>query len=113
MRDATTGVTSDVIKRVYEHKYADVEGFTKKYACKYLVYDELTEKMLSAIAREKQLKSGSRKRSLDCFVATLLATTASKIVPYRGKFRRLCAPGQKELLPPNIGGKSSNVSSNL
>lgn len=59
-----TGVTSDLIKRVYEHKYADVPGFTQKYACKNLVYYELIEDMTSAIAREKQLKAGSRKKKL-------------------------------------------------
>ena len=58
------GVTSDLIKRVYEHKYADVPGFTKKYGCKYLVYYELIEDMTNAIAREKQLKGGSRKQKL-------------------------------------------------
>ena len=58
------GVTSDLIKRVYEHKYADVPGFTKKYGCKYLVYYELIEDMTNAIAREKQLKGGSRKKKL-------------------------------------------------
>lgn len=59
-----TGVTSDLIKRVYEHKYAQIDGFTKKYACKNLVYYELAEDMISAISREKQLKGGSRKRKL-------------------------------------------------
>jgi putative endonuclease len=59
-----TGVTSDLIKRVYEHKYANVPGFTKKYDFKYLVYYELIENMLSAISREKQLKGGSRKKKL-------------------------------------------------
>jgi len=59
-----TGVTSDLIKRVYQHKYADIHGFAQKYGCKYLVYYEITEDMLSAIAREKQLKSGSRKNKL-------------------------------------------------
>ncbi len=59
-----TGVTSDLIKRVYEHKYADVDGFTQKYACKNLVYYELVDDMISAIAREKQLKGGSRKNKL-------------------------------------------------
>lgn len=59
-----TGVTSDLIKRVYEHKYADVDGFTQKHGCKYLVYYELIEDMKSAIAREKQLKGGSRKNKL-------------------------------------------------
>ncbi|AHE66817.1 GIY-YIG nuclease family protein [Legionella oakridgensis] len=59
-----TGVTSNLIKRVYEHKYADLDGFTKKYGCKYLVYYELIEDMASAISREKQLKGGSRKKKL-------------------------------------------------
>lgn len=59
-----TGVTSNLLKRVYEHKYADVEGFTKKYDCKYLVYYEAIEEMSSAIAREKQLKGGSRKKKI-------------------------------------------------
>ena len=59
-----TGVTSDSIKRVYEHKYMHVPGFTQKHGCKYLVYYELIEDMLSAISREKQLKGGSRKKKL-------------------------------------------------
>ena len=58
------GVTSGLIKRVYEHKYADLPGFTQKYGCTYLVYYELIEDMISAIAREKQLKGGSRKKKL-------------------------------------------------
>jgi predicted GIY-YIG superfamily endonuclease len=58
------GVTSDLIKRVYEHKYANVPGFTQKYRCKYLVYYELFDDMVSAITREKQLKGGSRKKKL-------------------------------------------------
>ncbi|KTC75932.1 endonuclease [Legionella birminghamensis] len=59
-----TGVTSDLLKRVYEHRYAELNGFTKKYNCKILVYFELTDSMISAISREKQLKSGSRKKKL-------------------------------------------------
>lgn len=59
-----TGVTSHLLKRVYEHKYADVPGFTQKYECKNLVYYEIIENMISAIAREKQLKGGSRKKKL-------------------------------------------------
>jgi predicted GIY-YIG superfamily endonuclease len=59
-----TGVTSNLIKRVYEHKYADVPGFTQQYGCKFLVYYELIEDMITAIAREKQLKGGSRKKKL-------------------------------------------------
>ena len=48
-----TGVTSDLIKRVYEHKYADISGFTQKHRCERLVYYELAEDMVSAIIREK------------------------------------------------------------
>lgn len=59
-----TGVTSDLLKRVYEHKYAGISGFTQKYNCKTLVYYELIHDMVSAIAREKQLKGGSRKKKL-------------------------------------------------
>lgn len=59
-----TGVTSNLLKRVYEHKYADICGFTQKYNCKTLVYYELNHDMVGAIAREKQLKGGSRKKKL-------------------------------------------------
>jgi putative endonuclease len=59
-----TGVTSDLIKRVYQHKHADILGFTKRYNCKYLVYYEQHEDMLNAITREKQIKAGSRKMKL-------------------------------------------------
>ncbi|MDP3560846.1 MAG: GIY-YIG nuclease family protein [Legionellaceae bacterium] len=59
-----TGVTSDLIKRVYQHKHEEMDGFTKKYNCKLLVYYEQTEDMLSAIDREKKIKAGSRKKKL-------------------------------------------------
>ena len=54
------GVTSNLIKRVYEHKNDMAEGFTKKYAVHDLVYFEFTESVESAIAREKQLKKWNR-----------------------------------------------------
>jgi len=54
------GVTSDLIRRVYEHKNDFVEGFTKKYAVHDLVYFETTESVESAITREKQLKKWNR-----------------------------------------------------
>jgi len=59
-----TGVTSNLVKRVYEHKNEYAQGFTSKYGCKILVYYELQETMINAITREKQIKSGSRKKKL-------------------------------------------------
>ncbi len=54
------GVTSDLVKRVYEHKHSVIKGFTSKYNCKILVYYEAAETMESAIIREKQLKAWKR-----------------------------------------------------
>jgi len=54
------GVTSDLIKRVYQHRNERVEGFTKRYAVHDLVWYEVHEIMESAIQREKQLKKWSR-----------------------------------------------------
>ncbi len=59
-----TGVTNNLQQRVYQHKYANIFGFTKQHDCKQLVYYELFDDMLSAIAREKQIKAGSRKNKL-------------------------------------------------
>ena len=54
------GVTSDLMKRVWEHKNDLVEGFTKDYGVHRLVYFEMLEDMESAIQREKQLKKWNR-----------------------------------------------------
>jgi len=59
-----TGVTSDLVRRVWEHKQDLVDGFTKKYQVHYLVYYELYDDMHSAIAREKQIKAGSRNKKI-------------------------------------------------
>ncbi len=53
------GVTSDLRKRVWEHKNDLVEGFTKRYRIHRIVYYELHQDMVSASEREKQMKSGS------------------------------------------------------
>jgi putative endonuclease len=59
-----TGVTSDLIKRVYQHKNASISGFSRRYDCKLLVYYESHEDRLGAITREKQIKAGSRKKKI-------------------------------------------------
>jgi len=60
-----TGVTSDLKRRVYEHKEKLVEGFSKKYNLTKLVYYEIFDDMENAILREKQIKAGSRKKKMD------------------------------------------------
>ncbi len=60
-----TGVTSDLKRRVKEHKENKNDGFTKKYNIHTLVYYEACEIMLGAIEREKQIKAGSRRKKLD------------------------------------------------
>ena len=59
------GVTSDLIKRAYLHRNSILDGFSKKYACKSLVYFEIHQTMESAILREKQLKAGSRQKKIE------------------------------------------------
>jgi putative endonuclease len=54
------GVTSDLVKRVYEHKNSLCDGFSKKYNTKSLVYYEVFENIEEAIKREKQLKKWNR-----------------------------------------------------
>ncbi|MEO1375279.1 MAG: GIY-YIG nuclease family protein [Cyanobacteria bacterium J06635_10] len=55
-----TGVTNDLIRRIYEHKEKIIAGFTKKYNVNKLVYYEIFTDINSAITREKQIKAGSR-----------------------------------------------------
>ena len=58
-----TGVTRDLVRRVYEHKnHVDKDSFTAKYNVTKLVYFEQTTDVRSAIEREKQIKSWSRDR---------------------------------------------------
>jgi putative endonuclease len=60
-----TGVTSNLFKRVHEHKEKTISGFTSQYNVNKLVYYEEFETMPEAIAREKQIKGGSRQKKLD------------------------------------------------
>jgi putative endonuclease len=60
-----TGVTNDIIRRVYQHKKGLVEGFTRQYHVTRLVYYEETQDILSAIAREKEIKGWRRSKKID------------------------------------------------
>jgi putative endonuclease len=59
------GVTNNLIKRVYQHKNKQVEGFSKKYNLSKLVYFKSFEDIIEAIKREKQLKKWKRQYKID------------------------------------------------
>ena len=60
-----TGVTNNLARRVYEHKEKLVKGFTKKYNINKPVYYEMSNDVHTAIAREKQIKGGTRKKKIE------------------------------------------------
>ena len=60
-----TGVTNDLARRVYEHKHGIGSSFVKKYNVDKLVYYEIGEDVCAVIAREKQIKGGSRQKKID------------------------------------------------
>lgn len=57
-----TGFTSNLVKRVWEHKNDLIEGFTKKYQCHKLVYFEISDNYETVLFREKQIKSYRREK---------------------------------------------------
>jgi putative endonuclease len=59
-----TGVTNDLLRRVYEHKHKLIPGFTSKYNITCLVYYEATADIRAAIAREKQIKGWLRSKKI-------------------------------------------------
>lgn len=59
-----TGVTNDLQRRVWEHKNGEARGFTKRYNVGRLIYYEVFDDPETAIAREKQIKKGPRKRKV-------------------------------------------------
>ncbi|MFH1910309.1 MAG: GIY-YIG nuclease family protein [bacterium] len=63
-----TGITDNLIRRVYNHKNKLSDGFTKKYNVTKLVYYEQFDNPEDAINREKQIKAGSRKKKIDLIV---------------------------------------------
>jgi putative endonuclease len=58
------GMTSDLMKRIWQHKEGVFEGFSKQYKCNRLVWFEGFAEVLDAIAREKQLKGWSRMKKI-------------------------------------------------
>jgi putative endonuclease len=64
------GVTSNLVQRVNQHKDHEAEGFTTRYNLTKLVYFEFFDSIEEAIAREKQIKGGSRKKKLDLIKST-------------------------------------------
>ncbi|HEY4711268.1 MAG TPA: GIY-YIG nuclease family protein [Dehalococcoidia bacterium] len=61
-RTLYTGVTDDLVRRVYEHKEKLIKGFTQKYNITRLIYYEITSDVQAAIQREKQIKGWLRKK---------------------------------------------------
>ena len=59
-----TGVTSDLSRRMWQHKNRVMKGFSARHNLNRLVYFELLEDMYEAISREKQIKAGSRKAKI-------------------------------------------------
>jgi predicted GIY-YIG superfamily endonuclease len=59
-----TGVTSSLLHRAWQHREGLIDGFSKQYGCKLIVWYELHATMPDAIAREKQIKGGSRAKKL-------------------------------------------------
>ena len=60
-----TGVTHDLVRRVYEHKEKVIDGFTKKYKVNQLLYFEKCADPITAIAREKQIKDWRRTKKIE------------------------------------------------
>jgi putative endonuclease len=59
-----TGVTNDLVRRVFQHREKTLPGFTSRYNVDKLVFFEETSDVLAGIAREKQIKGGSRRKKI-------------------------------------------------
>jgi putative endonuclease len=65
-----TGVTSDLPRRIWEHRNGFGDGFASRYGCRILVWFEMHETMEAAILEEKRIKPGSRQAKLRLIEAT-------------------------------------------
>ena len=63
------GVTNDIERRIWEHKYGNIKGFTCRYKCSHLMYYEEFADVNQAIAREKQLKGWKRDKKIELIVS--------------------------------------------
>jgi putative endonuclease len=63
-------MTNNLLRRIYEHKNKLMDGFSKKYNIDKLVYFEETNDVMSAIAREKEIKSWARKKKIELIEAS-------------------------------------------
>jgi len=59
------GMTNNLLRRIYEHQNELIDGFSKKYRCKRLIYFELSSDVKSIIEREKQIKKWSRSKKIN------------------------------------------------
>ena len=64
-----TGVTNDIVRRVWEHRSGNIRGFTSRYKCGWLLYYEEFADVNQAIAREKQLKGWKRDKKIELIVS--------------------------------------------
>ena len=59
-----TGVTADLARRVVQHREGSGSEFARRYGCRFLIWYERYDRIVDAIAREKQIKAGSRRAKL-------------------------------------------------
>ncbi len=64
-----TGVTNDIVRRVWEHRSGNIKGFTHRYKCSQLLYYEVYADINQAIAREKQIKGWKRDKKIELIIS--------------------------------------------
>ena len=64
-----TGVTNDIVRRVWEHRSGNIRGFTFRYKCGWLLYYEEFGDINQAIAREKQIKGWKRDKKIELIIS--------------------------------------------
>ena len=64
-----TGVTNDIVRRVWEHRSGNIRGFTSRYKCGWLLYYEEFSNINQAIAREKQIKGWKRDKKIELIIS--------------------------------------------